>query len=173
MRHRWVTAVIAVLVVVSVGGVGFAAFTSTVTLQLNGAAGTLTIEWTGPATPTVTGSSPTDKCTATLTPSLLTINAGNLAPGDSCMLLASNGVEITDTGSLPGTLQDISVSFNPVPSTCTWFDNNPTFPATVAGGGGIWPVGGFFFQIGLTAGQPTCGGATLSWTLQVVATAGT
>lgn len=131
MRNRGLVAIAAIATVLAVGGLGFAAFTSTVTLSVSGTAGTFALGWTdgnGVGLSTVNCTSPmTDSngyaycttwsvgnsyidCSASISGTTLTISGSNLAPGNGCELNAGDEVQISNTGSLPGT---VAANFTP------------------------------------------------------------
>ena len=176
MVRKWMVGLVAAIAVISVGGVGFAAFTSTVSIQLNATAGSLNIEWIGPSSPAMTGTNTWDKCIASLTAKALTITAGNLAPGDVCTLPASDGVFVTNTGSIPGTLSLYDASRTG--GGCTFFEGDNLvpfggFPTTISPGQEL-PSGGYTSSLFLPAGDPSsCMGSFVSHTWDLNATAGT
>ena len=170
--RKWLVGLIAAIAVISVGGVGFAAFTSTVTLQLNGAAGTLHVEWTGTATPaTITlPAIPSDTpiCSATLSPSSIVVTFKNIAPGDGCEVPLTDKVNLTSTGTLPG----IFSLTNQAIGNCAWVDfigPGVLFGGTIAPGANLPFTETYYLDTGQGNG---CQGATIIWWLNFTATAG-
>ena len=99
----FLTVVVAILAV----GVGYAAFTSQVTLNGNASAGTLSIQWIGPAYPAVTTTDPNLTCNVTLTPSVVTMTVGGLYPGASCTMPLSDKVVVKNVGTLPAAIAGV------------------------------------------------------------------
>jgi hypothetical protein len=98
MRANQVAGLLAVVSVIAVAGIGYAAFTSSISLNATASAGTLAIQWVGPASPAVTTTSPNVTCAVSLTPTLLRMTVGGLFPGQSCtMPLGSVTVENSGT----------------------------------------------------------------------------
>jgi hypothetical protein len=80
------------------GGIGYAAFTSTSTINVTANAGTFSLGWWGMGVYATT--STYDTCTPSVSGSVLTVTVGNMAPGDECIITGY----VTDTGTLPGTV---------------------------------------------------------------------
>lgn len=101
MGQRWVMGLVAVVAAVAIGGIGFAAFTTTAYIGGNAAAGTLgPLTWTSDSTPV--GSESFDVCSQAITTTSVTsdtyvITATNLAPGDYCSYWAT----LNNGGSIP------------------------------------------------------------------------
>ena len=178
MVRKWVAGLIAAVVLMSMGGVGFAAFTSTVYMNFNDSAGSLTIVWVAPSShPAMIQDQPNDVCSDYLTPTTFTINVSNAAPGDGCSIPASDGIFIEDTGTLGGSIT-VTNTVNLGP--CTWFASDNfvpfgTFPAPIAPGQSL-PPGGLGIHVYMGAGQGNdCQGAAGFTTadFEIVATAGT
>ena len=177
--RKWVVGLIAAIAVISVGGVGFAAFTSSVSLTINGSSGTLNIEWVGPASPpvTVTEALPTDDaaCSASLTPTTFLIKFVNVAPNDVCVLPQSDGVFIENFGTLPGTVTFSSQYQWPSHDGCVAFFGFPTNlnlgTTSIGPSPAQIPSGGLYTQFWITGSG--CQGSTITWWLNETATAGT
>ena len=110
MTRKWVLGLATAITLVAVGGMGFAAFTSTATINATATTGSINLAWTPVGTPNVgagtlilTNTSYTT-CTSSVTSSLVTITAGNLAPGDSCTISTTYGLLLSNTGSIPATV---------------------------------------------------------------------
>ena len=176
--RKWLVGLIAAIAVISVGGVGFAAFTSTVSLKLNGAAGSLDLQWTGPSLPPVTVvhaiPSDTASCGATLSPSSLVLSLKNAAPNDTCTIPAGDLVQIQNTGTLNGVVT-FGSQFT-LTGFCSWATTSNLFSISSIGPGVSLPAGGAIIIFGIytpvTPGN-TCQGSTLIWYLNWTATAGT
>ena len=105
MRNKGLLAIVAVMAVVAMGGIGFAAFSSSVPAQVNASSGTLTLVWTGfynhgfaPANATYMTCSDGPGVKDS---SVMYFSATNMAGGDSCFYNST----IQNTVSLP----DLSV----------------------------------------------------------------
>jgi len=109
MARKWVIGLIALLIAVTMGGIGYAQFTSSVSLSVNASAGTVALSWID-STPTLTGCPAYATCSASLTAGALSMTCGPLAPGDSCTLPQSDGVYLENSGSLPATVSLAFVS---------------------------------------------------------------
>ncbi len=203
MTKRWLVGLVVVVALVGVGGIGYAAFTSSVTLTANGNAGTLYLEWAcirgeyacDTSTVGVPNAGVLDSaalgyatCSFTYTDEGfgLSINASNLAPGDSCTMPASFGGILANFGSLPATL---TAALTSASISCGYFtfSDNLFFPSPVALGGAplvssipiganaYVPAGGYTATLTLSPSAPlaTCGGVTDVATYTITATAGT
>ena len=179
MVRRWVAGLIAAVVMMSVGGVGFAAFTSSVLLTTHDTAGSVTVVWVSPSThPKMVPDLANDQCTDYLTPTAFLINVSNAGPGDGCSIPASDGIYLQNTGTINAELTLVTLLAN---GPCTWFysDNfapfGTSFPQPIAAGQSL-PSGGYSIHIVLAGGSGNeCQGA-LGFTngdYQIVATAGT
>jgi hypothetical protein len=169
---------VAVVAFVAVGGLGFAAFTTSAYINGSAGAGTFQLQWQGPATGTPSASYVsciTPYATTTTNASdTLVLSAGNLAPGDYCVFTA----QLVDIGTLPGNTYDFITS---VAGPCSWFfsDNYgghtaPPVPETPLGPLGITPSSPISYSatLGLWAGQGNaCQGATLTFSVTVTGTA--
>lgn len=132
MVKKSLLAIATIVAVVAVGGIGFAAWTSTVTATISSTAGTFTIVW---------GSFSYAAYHADGTPASyvgcsasgggsgqgnVEIAVTNMAPGDYCVISSS----ITDTGNVPGsvTLTEFSGVATPCydlyPTTCFYEDDS-------------------------------------------------
>jgi len=157
MARNWKLGLAAVIAVAAIGGIGFSAFTSNAYIVGNVSSGSINLEWTptGSAAVQVTNAS-YDLCTATVTQSTLYVNVSNLAPGDSCTLPSSDGVYLTNTGSIPASVTYSVSETNP---GCFWaLDTLPGGTFTVNPGATL-PAGGIEVAVGLYAGVGnTCAG---------------
>jgi hypothetical protein len=177
MAKRWLVGLVAVVAVVAVGGIGFAAFTSSAYITANGNAGNFYLFWNGISG---TGSQSYVTCTGavsttTNTSDTLTVNAGNLAPGDYCTFTS----QLKDGGSLPGNVYDAVVSASGT-GGCVWFyndnfqDHSYPPPETPQGPVAIGPSSPIAYSanFGLESGNGNgCQLATISITIDVTATA--
>jgi len=177
MGKRWLMGLVAVVAFVAVGGLGFAAFTTSAYINGSASAGTFQLQWQGPASGTPSAyynTCPTPYATTTTNSSdTLVLSAGNLAPGDYCVFTA----QLVDIGTLPGNSYDF-VSTDAY-SGCSWFltDNfgghhNP--PETPLGPIGIAPGSPISYSatLGLSGGQGNgCQSAWLTFTVTVTGTA--
>ena len=179
MVRRWVAGLIAAVLMVSVGGVGFSAFTSTITLNTHDTAGSLTIVWVAPSShPPILPDVSTDVCSDYLTPTSFTINVTNGGPGNGCTIPASDGIFVENTGTLNGVLTLVNTA-NTGPCTWLYADNfapfGGSFPMTISVGQ-MLPAGGYFVHIFLAPGQGNeCQGALgfTDYNDNIVATEGT
>lgn len=102
MGKRWMMGLVAIVAVIAVGGIGYAAFSTTAYVNGVTKAGTLgPLIWTN-ASSGGTGTETFDQCTdsigmTTIASDTFFINSKNLAPGDSCTFNAT----ITNHGSIP------------------------------------------------------------------------
>lgn len=166
MRRSWI-GIIAVVAVLSAGGVGFAAFTSSVYVNATASAGTLELLFTAPATsiPYVDSfSTSVGACSATLaSPSTgpspfayssttIDFTVSGAAPSDYCLFnnQADGGVAISNLGSLPATVSAaVTCSVNGgAPSTVT-----PTGPS-IFGAPSSYPCGYFLWTDTYTGVYP-------------------
>jgi hypothetical protein len=101
MGQRWIMGLVAVVAAVAIGGIGFAAFSTSAYISGTSGAGTFgPLYWTSTVTPA--GSESFDVCTQFITTTTNTsdtyeINATNLAPGDYCSFSAT----LHNGGSIP------------------------------------------------------------------------
>jgi hypothetical protein len=100
MGSRLVLVMVAAVAIVAVGGIGFAAFTSSVTVNGTASAGNIVLEFA--SNPYGTGASTPSGATCTLqtyggTTTTISISASNLAPNQYCSFVLT----ITNAGSLP------------------------------------------------------------------------
>jgi len=164
----FLTVVVAILAV----GVGYAAFTSQVTLNGNASAGTLSIQWIGPAYPAVTTTDPNLTCNVTLTPSVVTMTVGGLYPGASCTMPLSDKVVVKNVGTLPAAIAGVYAA-GPVTgpsSPCTsgnFYVANSGYSPTLSSGSSFpW-----FQTIGLESSAGNgCQGDTFTFTIYFNAT---
>jgi hypothetical protein len=169
MGRRLLLAMVAAVAVVAVGGIGFAAITSTITINASANAGTFNLFFSldngySALTETPTGaavcnSGGTDGITDS--GALLTISASNLGPGDYCTI---SDLSVVNSGSLPGTVTEV---LTPVSGDCS-----STYYADAIGGG--HSIGGygqieFTAQLGPYTGSVS--GQTCSFTVAVTGTA--
>lgn len=160
MARIWQIGLIAVIAAVAVGGIGFAAFTSTATINGTATGGTLNLQWTPTGTPsigagTLVETNAFDGCSATVAPSLITITATNLAPGDECYINTSYGLFLENTGSLPATVPWTFAS------DYIWSGGTAACPTSNFNGGDtlyagtyIVPAGGYVGQGSVVSGTP-------------------
>lgn len=160
MARIWQIGLIAVIAAVAVGGIGFAAFTSTATINGTATGGTLNLQWTPAGTPslaagTLLETNVFDGCSATVTPSLITITATNLAPGDQCEINTSYGLFLENTGSLPATVPWTYAS------DYIWSGGTAACPTSNFNGGdgllaGTYtvPAGGYVGYLSVVSGSP-------------------
>jgi hypothetical protein len=203
MTKQWLVGLVVVVALVGVGGIGYAAFTSTVTLSANGNAGTLNLEWACIAGPYPCDSSSVGIANAGVLDSAavsyaycnftyvdhgfgLDLNASNLAPGDSCTMPASFGGILGNFGSLPATLTATLTSSSISCGYFTFSDNlffttpvslggSPSVSSIPIGAHSYLPLGGYTATLTLSpsATLSACGGVTDSATYTITATAGT
>jgi hypothetical protein len=178
MGNRGLMVLATVVAVVAVGGIGFAAFTTTAYVNGYAQAGSLNLFWTNAGEPTPSSSYVT--CTAAITMTstasdTLAITATNLAPGDQCKFTAT----LNNGGNIPANVYD-QLSLVPV-VVCNWyiFDNfgGHSYPPLEAPLGPI-PITSstplaYSLTVGFWAGQGNlCENAPLQFTLTFTATAG-
>ena len=88
MRERWMIGLVAAITVIGVGGIGFAAFTTTATVNGTATGGTEELHWSGSPTvaPTgsVTGCAPSFSDYDGTGDIAMSIAATGFAPGDTC-----------------------------------------------------------------------------------------
>lgn len=88
MRGNWLLGLVTVVALVGAGGIGFAAFTTTATVNGSATGGTAELHWSGtPSTSAsgyVTGCSPSFGTSDGIGATVMTIAAAGFAPGDSC-----------------------------------------------------------------------------------------
>lgn len=154
MRNKGLLGVAVIVTVVAVGGIGFAQFTSNASYTGIGYLGTFHLTWTGGTntgspgasaletvtctTPTINGATGYYEATCSANPAntwticsisfsgnTFTMTEHNLAPGDGCEMPASDGVQLTNTGTLPGT---VSLTTGPGLGSCT-FASGPPYQA--------------------------------------------
>jgi hypothetical protein len=171
MRSNQVIAMLAVVSVIAVAGIGYAAFTSSIALNASASAGTLSIQWVGPGSPPTTTTNPNVTCSVVLTPTLVTMTVGGLFPGQSCTMTLGS-VIVENTGTLGAAVSGV---YTPGPVT------GPGSPCsavnyTVANSGfspNLAPGASFpWFQtvgLGATAGNG-CQGDSFTFTISLSAT---
>jgi hypothetical protein len=97
MARRLLLAVVALMAVVAVGGIGFATLSSSATINGSGSTGSITLAFESFAN----GNGAYSTCDwsgySAGPPASVTLTVNNLAPGDSC----SASLYIEDTGTLP------------------------------------------------------------------------
>lgn len=89
----------------AVSGIAYAAFTSSIYINGNASAGTMTLQWNGSGFTNGAGTYSTCDWSSN-TGTSVTLTVSNLSPGDSCTAYAY----VTDTGSLPATSASSSLS---------------------------------------------------------------
>lgn len=132
-------------------GIGYAAFTTTTSINVTATAGTVgPLDWSaGAAAPSTSygvctvgggggGGAP------------MTITMSALAPGDSCTVTAT----LTNTGNIPASLSDALTSCNDYGSgLCSYLGYTDNLAGGYLSAGGSWT--GFSATITLSSGTPT------------------
>ena len=151
-------------------GVGFAAFTSAVTVNGTATGGSAEIEWTG--TPT-TSSGATVSCSApspTMGQTVLTVTVSGLGPGDSCsinedILVESTSTDVTITSAFVASTSNMACGT----TNFYYFDSysiSPPSPVFTPGTSHLDEI-----NIGLsTSAVAACSGTTLTFTDTVTGT---
>jgi hypothetical protein len=131
MGNRLLMVMVTAVAIVAVGGIGFAAFTSTITANISSTAGTISLVWGGftynayheDGTPATYVS-----CSATAGGAgyaSVSISVTNLAPGDYCVIQSN----IIDAGNIPGTVTQTLYNgvstpcYDLYPATCFFEDD--------------------------------------------------
>ena len=96
MKNKGLVAIATIVAVVAVGGMGFAAFVSSISYNATINAGTLNIEWFG--TPSYATNHTYNTCSASFAATTATVTVGALAPGDWCVVKEY----IKNIGNVPG-----------------------------------------------------------------------
>jgi hypothetical protein len=183
MGNRLVLVLAAAVALVAIGGIGFAAFTTSASIGGNVYAGTPSLGWSagsavihcnGTADTYFSGDSPTT--TISTSGSTLTVSSYYYVPGDTCYV---TNVGIINTGNVPELITSVSdgstVSGGSSCSTADWY-----YGQTYLVGGadiglpaaGAVDTGGFFFGLESGVGNG-CQGATLTMDLTLGASSGT
>ena len=149
MARNWKLGLAAVIAVAAIGGIGFSAFTSNAYVVGNVSSGSINLEWTPTGSAAVVVSASNDVCSATVTQSTLYVNVSGLAPGDTCTLPSSDGVYLTNTGSIPASVTYTVSDTNP--GCFSAFNTLPGSTFTVDPGA-MLPAGGIEVQVGLIPG---------------------
>lgn len=110
MGSRMVLAMVAAIAIVAVGGIGFATFTATATVNGTATGGTAELHWSGAPTYAygsgyVTGCSPSFSGYDGTGDTVMTINAAGFAPGDYCQItetIVNGGTVGVTLSSSPG-----------------------------------------------------------------------
>lgn len=135
MRNRVLIGLAAIVAVVAVSGIGFAAFNSSVNAQVNASSGTLALAWTGSYND---GFAPANATYMTCAdgpgvsdPSVMYFNATNMAGGDSCFYNAT----VMNTGTLPAQWVTICYTLPSNDLYFNWMDTlggfaTPSIPGT-------------------------------------------
>lgn len=150
MARNWKLGLIAVIAVAAIGGIGFSQFTSTATITGNASAGNIDLQWTPQGTPAMVATSSWDDCSAVVTASTITITAYNLAPGDDCQLPSSDGVTLTNFGTIPA-----SVTWSVTDSAPACFGGDNSLPGAIPytiGPGQSLPAGGIQIDMYMYSG---------------------
>jgi hypothetical protein len=177
----------AIVAVVAVGGIGFAAFTTTAYVNGNAAAGTLgPLTWSDLGTPVATStyvgctvSTGNHSVTGTTQDDLF-IGATNLAPGDQCTFTA----DLNNLGSIPANVYAQVTCVNPAAACLvfTYWDNFAPFPNGYdVSGGPFGPLtigaGSYIAYTGTLGLEAGLGNSAQGWTCEfeitLSATAGT
>lgn len=95
MGSKWVLGMVSVIAVVAIAGVGFAAYTSTATANVNVSAGSFYIQGSGVIT---AQSLAVGTCAVAPSGNNVVGTISNMLPGDYCNITLT----FTDAGSLPG-----------------------------------------------------------------------
>jgi hypothetical protein len=196
MRNRLLMTMVAAVAIVAMGGIGFAAFSSSISYNATVSAGTLTINWYG--SPSFADNQSYNTCSASFSATTATVSAGSLVPGDWCLVTEV----IKDTGNLPGYFWEnspINVVWNNEPAGCTspaWFftDNLvstgaspgvggiptnlaswaysviPDGSVSIAANGGTVTFGAYFGMLGTD--PSACQGASISFSATIAAEIG-
>ena len=119
MRRQWVMGMVAVVALVAVGGIGFAAFSTSAYLNGAASAGTLgPLTWSNLGTTTTSSAYVT--CTVvtgtqTNTSDTLVVTVGNLAPGDLCQFSG----DLNNGGSIPANVYSLVTCYDQTTGGCT------------------------------------------------------
>jgi hypothetical protein len=104
MSKKWVLGIATIMVAIGVGGMAFATFSSSVTINGSATAGTLTLNFDGSYSSSSTPSGAV--CTISETPTVATITATTLQPGQYCTF----NLEVKDVGTLPATSEKSAIT---------------------------------------------------------------
>ena len=152
MKSKGLLAIAAVLTVVAVGGIGFAAFTYNVNGQVNAASGSLTLVWTGfynhgfaPANATymtcAVGPGLSD-------PSVMYFNSTKMASGDSCFYNAT----VENSGTLPAQWVTICYTATSTNTYINWIDTlGGVSTPVISGNSGCGVISGLSIAAGASA----------------------
>jgi len=121
MGKRWLAGLVVVVAIAAVGGIGFAAFTTSAFIKGNASAGTLgPLYWSD-----VSGCSASTSTTNNGSDTLV-ITALNMAPGDSCTVTGT----LNNGGSLPANVYSEVTCVNPAEDCLvfTYWDSFSPYP---------------------------------------------
>lgn len=154
MGSKWVLGMVSVIAIVAIAGVGFAAYTSTATANVNVSAGSFYIQGSGLIT---AQSLAVGTCTVAPSGNNVVGTVSNMLPGDYCNITLT----FTDAGSLPGSF----VTWSPAPlvgggcALISIYENGPwvVYPVSTVAPGGIaaqtyWNI----TDVGSQASSGTC-----------------
>jgi hypothetical protein len=150
-----------VVAVLSVSGLGFAAWTSTAVINGTGSAGNINLDFSNLTVKLMSNTAPPTTCLGTVNtpPDTATVHANDFGPESMCVIYAN----ITDTGSLPvTTLHSHLVVTNNV-TGCWQFKTLMPVAGSLAPGASS-PFEGFFELESNSACQLTLGAFTLTFT---------
>jgi hypothetical protein len=161
-KTLWVAALAVTLL--AVGGLGFAAFTSTYFVNLSGTGGTLSLGLSNLNTRT---SAPYVSCaTSGGGNNWLNISAGPFAPGDWCAVFGN----VTNTGNVPANVTVHNWFSTSSPGCFLWKLLLPQAGSSQT----VWPEGSVAFEVAIQLNSQatnSCEGATGTVTVQFVAVA--
>ena len=164
------------LTLLAMSGIGYAAFTYSITVTGTASAGTLAIEFTTPANSGTSTPSADGSCSFSGTGSSTTLTVTNMVPGDTC----TASITIYNSGTVPTSSETTSISGGPYCNTpgqlnCFYVTDSLGLNSEVGpGSGGVIGVGGTYLY-SVTVGFPTGSttpGTTASFTITVTASAG-
>jgi hypothetical protein len=161
MGNRLVLAMVAAVVLVAVGGIGFAAFTATATVNGTATGGTAELYWSG--SPAVYTSGYVMGCAPSFSGSpatVMTLAPTGFAPGDYCQVYETlvNGGNVGVTLSSAPTITGISGGSGCTTGEWTISDNSGAAPALAPGN-----TYSFEVTVSLNSGVTNeCQGATAS-----------
>jgi hypothetical protein len=106
MLGKQLTTVLAITVLALAGGLGYAAFTSTITVNGSAQAGTLTLGFNVPVTTGTTNPTAAGTCYFSGTGGSTTLTVTNMAPGDTCTAT----ITVQNSGTLPTSSETTTAS---------------------------------------------------------------
>jgi hypothetical protein len=159
-----------VVSLLAVGGLGFAAFTASYQININGTAGTLGLSITNDS---VMVSNSYVGCYATWGSDYVNFSAGPFAPGDYCIVFAN----VTNTGNIPAAVHEHATQMG---ACFEWAVNSPGHSnpgGSNKGHNTMLAPGASWAFVGVLELNPadnnTCQGATSTLAVTFTATAGT